>query len=193
MLEWLVDNQENYDIKWIRGNHDVWVYQYVAKHIENESWLYAGGRETKDQLDALFADEPHYRYEFIKCFDCSHLYYVDDNNRLFVHGGITHKEAGLEFSEDIYYWDRSMWKKALHFKAIDDRKLNEAVLPAFMQSYSKIFIGHNPTLSVGSSAPVFAGNVVNLDTGAGYFGPLTIMNVDTLQWYQSDLIPSLYD
>jgi serine/threonine protein phosphatase 1 len=34
--------------------------------------------------------------------------------------------------------------------------------------------------------------VWNIDTGAGWSGKLTIMNVDTKEYWQSDLISELY-
>ena len=37
-----------------------------------------------------------------------------------------------------------------------------------------------------------AANIWNLDTGAGFEGKLTIMNVDTKEYYQSDKLTTLY-
>jgi serine/threonine protein phosphatase 1 len=37
-----------------------------------------------------------------------------------------------------------------------------------------------------------AGNIYNLDTGAGHHGRLTIMNVITRQYWQSDPVKTLY-
>lgn len=40
--------------------------------------------------------------------------------------------------------------------------------------------------------PIHVCNVWNLDTGAGWSGKLTIMNVTTKEYWQSDLTPDLY-
>ena len=41
--------------------------------------------------------------------------------------------------------------------------------------------------------PMNSGGVWNLDTGAGYsYGKLSIMNIDTKQIFQSDLIEKIY-
>lgn len=40
--------------------------------------------------------------------------------------------------------------------------------------------------------PVRSSNVWNLDQGAGYEGKLTIMDVDTHEYWQSDIISDLY-
>ena len=37
-----------------------------------------------------------------------------------------------------------------------------------------------------------AGNIFNLDTGAGWDGKLTIMDIDTLRYWQSDNVKTLY-
>ena len=41
--------------------------------------------------------------------------------------------------------------------------------------------------------PMHAANVWNLDTGAGHDGKLTIMDVDTKQFWQSDAVTALYE
>jgi serine/threonine protein phosphatase 1 len=37
-----------------------------------------------------------------------------------------------------------------------------------------------------------AANIWNLDTGAGYNGKLTIMDIKTKEYWQSDLVTELY-
>ena len=35
-------------------------------------------------------------------------------------------------------------------------------------------------------------NVWNLDTGGGWSGKLTIMDIDSMEFWQSDFLPTLY-
>jgi hypothetical protein len=37
-----------------------------------------------------------------------------------------------------------------------------------------------------STRPLIMGNVVMMDTGGGDIGKLTIMNTETLEWWQSE-------
>jgi serine/threonine protein phosphatase 1 len=56
----------------------------------------------------------------------------------------------------------------------------------------RIFIGHSSTINWKTDRPMRAANVWNLDTGAGSGGRLTIMDVETREFWQSDLMRELY-
>jgi serine/threonine protein phosphatase 1 len=58
--------------------------------------------------------------------------------------------------------------------------------------YHEIYIGHTPTVRIGETIPVNAANVWNVDTGAAFKGPLTILDVDTKEFWQSDALNDLY-
>jgi hypothetical protein len=58
--------------------------------------------------------------------------------------------------------------------------------------YTKVFIGHTPTITARTSKPMNIGNVWNVDTGAAFYGPITIMNVETQEYWQSDYVFKLY-
>ena len=58
--------------------------------------------------------------------------------------------------------------------------------------YSVIYIGHTPTTRINQTTPVNKACVWNVDTGAAFKGPLTILNVETKAFFQSDLLPVLY-
>ena len=59
-------------------------------------------------------------------------------------------------------------------------------------NFNKVFIGHTSTLNWGKTEPMFAANVVNIDTGAGFNGKVTIMDTETGDYWQSDLVKDLY-
>lgn len=135
-------------------------------------------------------------------------YYVDDNKNLFVHGGINRHKPIKEQDPNVLMWDRDFWSSALQFH----HGMSTKVHPGTGNSYKfqiegdfkHIYIGHTSTenwsetkvtskdgvqLSVGSQpirVPMHAGIVTNGDTGAGWSGPLTIINTDNGEFWQSD-------
>lgn len=118
------------------------------------------------------------------------LYYKDDNrNAFFVHGGFDRYKSISDNKADdprIFHWDRSLWDKALSCKG--EQKLQT------VDDFKTIYIGHTSCyrLRGGFGKPVLSGGVWNLDTGAGWGGKLTIMDIDTNEFWQSDLVEELY-
>jgi serine/threonine protein phosphatase 1 len=74
-------------------------------------------------------------------------------------------------------------------------KRNKQHQPAFEMAtrFREIFIGHTSTTYWDTDKPMNAGNIWNVDTGAGNRGRLTIMEVSTKTYWQSDLVEDLYD
>ena len=64
--------------------------------------------------------------------------------------------------------------------------------PKRLTIYAEIYIGHTPVSKIGETTPIQMANIWNIDTGAAFTGPLTILDVDTKDYWQSDLLPSLY-
>jgi serine/threonine protein phosphatase 1 len=62
----------------------------------------------------------------------------------------------------------------------------------YAEEYKHIFIGHTSTTFAGSYQPLTIDKLTNLDTGAGGGGYLSIMDVDTHEYFQSDYVPDLY-
>ena len=58
--------------------------------------------------------------------------------------------------------------------------------------YKEIYIGHTPVTRIEQTIPVQMANVWNVDTGAAFKGPLTIINVDTKEFWQSEPLYKLY-
>lgn len=58
--------------------------------------------------------------------------------------------------------------------------------------YKEIYIGHTPTTNYNSIEPMFAYKLINVDTGAAFKGRLTILDIDSKEFWQSDLLPDLY-
>src|SRR5690606_8597348 len=112
-------------------------------------------------------------------------YHLDKQNRLFVHAGFTNPN-GLEheYFPKMYYWERTLWETAL---ALDKSMSSEDLFyPKRFNLYKEIYIGHTPVTRINKTVPVQMANVWNIDTGAAFKGPLTIINVDTKEFWQSD-------
>ena len=88
------------------------------------------------------------------------------------------------------YWDRTLWELALCLDENMDK--NSPIYPKRLKIYSEIFIGHTPVSKTKIVAPLCKNSVWNLDTGAGFSGVLTIMDITTKVFWQSDVLPELY-
>ena len=118
-------------------------------------------------------------------------YYLDDENRLFIHAGFTNpRGVTQEFFSPLFYWDRTLWEMALAM----DRKIDfdHHLYPKRLKLYKEIYIGHTPTTNYGESEPMNAINVWNIDTGAAFKGKISAMNIHTKTFFQSDELPTLY-
>lgn len=115
---------------------------------------------------------------------------------MFVHGGFNrhfYLDDKIYNGDDILMWDRDLWFAALSYKQIVDTTIIKKGKFKMQDSFKEIFIGHTTTMNWGTTEPMNACNIWNLDTGAGGTkGKLTIMNVDTKEYFQSDETGSLY-
>jgi len=106
------------------------------------------------------------------------LYYIDNQNRCFVHAGFNRSTPFYSQEEYNYYLDRSLWMQAMALK-------NENSEEGPLSGFSRIYIGHTSTTQWNSTVPLKAFEIINLDTGAGKNGKLTIMNLDNQEFWQS--------
>ncbi|WP_299207382.1 metallophosphoesterase, partial [uncultured Dokdonia sp.] len=70
----------------IRGNHDLWCGLWLEKGATNPIWLAHGGKETMTSYieTSLLTDNRHKAF-----FNELQDYYIDSENRLFLHAGFT--------------------------------------------------------------------------------------------------------
>jgi serine/threonine protein phosphatase 1 len=157
----------------ILGNHDEWCYQYLLNNTAPDEWILQGGKST---LDA-YKKHPKYKEKHLAFFKKAKLYYIDDANRLFIHGGFNPEIPFVEQRNDkkMMIWDRSVIKKAMEF----EQKNQE------FKEFKEIFIGHTPTQLYNENLPRKISNLWMLDTGVHISGQLTIMNIETLEFWQS--------
>ncbi len=175
----------------LRGNHDQLVLEWLTERNENldeNLWFRHGGEATVNAYRNVADD---IRSEHITFLESLQNYFIDDRNRLFVHAGFTNQHGVThEYFPRLLYWDRTLWELAL---ALDSRlPTSDPKYPARLKLYTAIFIGHTPVTRLGHLRPLRCANVWNVDTGAAFHGPLTLLDADTGSFWQSDPLPSLY-
>ncbi len=117
--------------------------------------------------------------------------YLDAENRLFLHAGFTNlKGIDYEYFPQTFYWDRTLWEMAQSLNP--DLQKKDSYYPKRLSHYKEIYIGHTPISKSGSEQPKKAANVWNIDTGAAFKGPLSMLDPDTKEVWQSDPVHTLY-
>ena len=106
------------------------------------------------------------------------------DDRIFVHGGFDPRQPIEAQHVSALVFDRELMIYAYRLNAISPEKQ--------ISMYKEIYLGHTPTTSLGVSIPLKLCNVWAMDTGAGWQGKLTIMDVSTKEYWQSDPTPQLY-
>ncbi|WP_298544337.1 metallophosphoesterase family protein [uncultured Aquimarina sp.] len=190
-IQKLIDLSISNKCVFIRGNHDLWCGLWLDKGATNPVWLAHGGQETINSYiqSGLLANNSHKRF-----FKELQNYYIDIENRLFIHAGFTSMHGvGREEYESNYYWDRTLWEAALLADKVEEKTLEEILTsPKRFNHYKEIYIGHTPTTDYKISEPIKAYNLWNIDTGAAFTGKLTILDIDSKEFWQSDPLTSLY-
>lgn len=109
--------------------------------------------------------------------------YFKLDNYLFVHAGLKlNIDIELQNNSDLY------WGRDLIYDFVERRNQNP-----ILKNYDKVFIGHTPVQNFfNMDKPLIIGNLYNLDTGAAFDGKITIYDLDTNNYYQSDAIMKMY-
>lgn len=187
-VNFLIDLRTRQRCTFIRGNHDELCNDWLKSGEHNPLWLQHGGGATLDSYSRVGQEVKSAHVNF---YDSLDNYYLDRENRLFIHAGFTNlKGVGQEYDPKTFYWDRTLWEMALSL----DRSLavENDFYPKRLTHYKEIFIGHTPVTRIGRTTPKKAANIWNIDTGAAFKGPLTIMDVATKEFWQSDPVYLLY-
>ncbi len=191
----------------LRGNHDDWMDTFCQTGHHPSDWDYGGKATVASYLEragnthsnvpgkCAFTDllKPTDIPERHQAFYANmQLYYTDKQGRCFVHGGF---DRFLPFAGQFpptYYWDRELWASALEWQTYE--RSNPGQCPFEIKTkFKEIYLGHSPTTHWNTTLPMQAANVYNLDTGAGGHGKLTIMEVATKKFWQSDPVEQLYE
>lgn len=188
VLDFLISLNQQQNCIFIRGNHDDLLHSWLNESKDNELWYKHGGESTVLAYVDVKMDKKQSHVEFLKTL---HNYHLDDRNRLFIHAGFTNLNGiDFEYFPKSFYWDRTLWETAL---ALDkNMKTSDLSYPKRLLLYDEIYIGHTPVTRINQTIPLQKANVWNLDSGAAFKGPLTIMDVDTKEYWQSEPLPNLY-
>jgi serine/threonine protein phosphatase 1 len=188
VIEYLMQLDVAHQCVFLRGNHDAWCEEWLEGWGASQDWLFHGGDATMKSYVGVGPSELKRHLEF---FNRMRYYYEDGNGRLFIHAGFSSVHGpALEHFESTCYWDRTLWEMAL---AVDDRIPRDSIFyPQRLLLYREIFIGHTPTTNYDIDIPMQRCNVWNLDTGAGFSGRITVMDVANKKYNQSDVVRQLY-
>ncbi|WP_405208752.1 metallophosphoesterase [Aquimarina sp. LLG6339-5] len=188
LVSFLIDLQKTHNCVFIRGNHDELCYTWLKEKKYNPEWIKHGGQATIDSYKSLSKEEIDTHLYF---YENLLNYYIDNHNRLYLHAGFTNIHGPhREYFSKLFYWDRTLWETAL---SIDPKlKKTDLAYPKRLLLFDEIYIGHTPVTRINKTTPVNATCIWNMDTGAAFKGPLTIMDIDTKEFWQSNPVYTLY-
>ena len=187
VLDFLISLESTHNCIFLRGNHDDLLMDWL-RGKDNELWHQHGGAAT---MKAYFRLTSEAKTKHIYFLQSLQNYHLDKKNRLFLHAGFTNMHGvAYENYPRLMFWDRTLWETAVSL----DKKLATTDLryPRRLLLYKEIYIGHTPVTKIGQTIPVSMANVWNIDTGAAFKGPLTVIDADTKEFWQSDPLPDLY-
>lgn len=161
----------------ILGNHDSWACHWMKTGAEVPIWWHQGGMRTAASYGFDYKSVPK---SHIKFLEEALPYYIDDQNRVFVHGGFDPSKPIQEQPIDILTWDRDL--------------LCDYAPKNIINGYKHVFVGHTTTQCFGNLLsiknclePLTFNNLTAMDTGGGWDGRLSILDVDTFQFWQSEI------
>ena len=164
-------------LDYLMGNHDYWTINWALNGSKPQEWVTQGGEIT---LRSYYRGMPSQHIDFFE----NAKWWLIDQNRLFVHAGIDPVLPIEKQDKETLIWDRDLLRLAHRLSIVQ---------PNFQfNPYREIYIGHTTTLVFHIKEPIQFCNVWAMDTGAGWSGKLSIMDIDTHEFWQSDLVSDLY-
>lgn len=158
----------------ILGNHDWWTLEWMRTGKIEPVWYSQGGDATVKSYENGVPEE------HLALLSKARLYYVYEN-KLFVHAGIDPFVPLEHQDQETFLWDRSLASLALHHYGRSSRRK--------ITSFDEVYIGHTP---IAYPKPIKSLEVWMMDTGAGWSGVLSMMNIDSKEIFTSDAVPTLY-
>lgn len=165
----------------IIGNHDYWLMDWLQFGSTPFIWTSQGGATTLKDYSSRMEEDASILDRHRDFFKKGVYYWIEDD-KLFVHGGIPKGKSVETSTSQELMWDRSLWERALSSKGA-------LKIPG---EFKEIYIGHTTTLIWRKTVPMRAVSLINMDTGGGYGGKLTIMNIESGEFFQSDSLEELY-
>jgi serine/threonine protein phosphatase 1 len=188
LLSYLIQLKEERDCIFVRGNHDDLVLDWFKTGNSNPKWLQHGGDSTMKAYETVNPTLKNLHHRFLENLT---NYHIDSQNRLFLHAGFANMHGpASEFHANTVYWDRTLWEMAL---AMDTSLTpSDHAYPDRLKLFNEIYIGHTPTTRIGETKPMNFANLWNIDTGAAFKGPISLVDIESKQVWQSDPVHELY-
>lgn len=187
-IRYLLQFSEKYTCIFIRGNHDELLYNYLKGKESSPMWLNHGGQSSIDSYAKLSEEEIKHHIQF---FEGLENFYIDDDNKLFLHAGFTNQKGPhYEYFPNTVYWDRTLWEMVCALDPTISRKDDK--YPKRLTLFNHIYIGHTPVTRIGFTKPTTFANVTNVDTGAAFKGTISILDTKTGALFQSTPVYKLY-
>jgi len=162
------------NLTYLMGNHDLWTLEWMTTGVRETLWGVQGGDATilsyRDGVPA----------QHINFFRESLLYYKLEN-KFFVHAGF---DPSIDISlqgMDVFLWDRQLARTALDFYLKNT--------PGRFTNFDEVYLGHTP---IPFLHPIKACDIWLMDTGAGWSGVLSMMDIESKEIFISDPLPQLY-
>ena len=191
VLDFLMEIGTKQNCIFLRGNHDELLLNWLTEDTENINetmWFKHGGEATVTAYGMVSESTINKHINFLKSLQ---NYYHDEQNRLFIHAGFTNMNGvTYEYFPKLFYWDRTLWETALALN--EDIGKDSFFYPKRFTLYDEIYIGHTPVTRIEQITPIKKACIWNVDTGAAFKGPLTIMDIATKEFWQSEPLPQLY-
>jgi serine/threonine protein phosphatase 1 len=162
------------NLVYVLGNHDWWTLEWMTSGEKEDIWFVQGGEAT---INSYPKGVPEDHVHFLT----SALPYFLDGQKLFVHAGIDPRRRLSEQDLDIFLWDRQLARTAFDFYIRNTK--------AKLTDFEEVYLGHTP---VPYKHPIQSCEVWLMDTGAGWSGVLSMMDIDSKEIFVSDEVPSLY-
>ncbi|MDX6180763.1 metallophosphoesterase family protein [Flavobacterium sp. Fl-77] len=188
VIDFLMHLTQKQECIFIRGNHDVWCHEWLKNGVVNDIWFLHGGKSTIESYQNINSVVKERHFDF---FENMKDYFVDEYNNLFIHAGFSSMHGPeKEHYASNFSWDRTLWEMGLTM----DRRIQKDSLsyPKRLLLYNEIYIGHTPTIHYNIEIPMQGCNVWNIDTGAGFYGKLTCLDIETKAFWQSDVVQTFY-
>lgn len=190
------------------GNHDIWLQNWLVTGQAPLLWTMQGGEASIGSFERAKVGEDE-RMEIAEWFR-SWPYVLSLDDCYIMHGGpggglceeeldrLAHmhrpESEGLDAAWDV--WSRTaqasvIWDRDAYMEAVRDTQLHPHARKSRRRLRSTVFVGHT---EIPRQRPFISRlhGLVNVDTGAGSYGRLTILDMDTMRWFSSDRSMDLY-
>ena len=186
------------NLKAVIGNHDIYLQNWLYSGIKDTNWThYLGGNKTVQDITYRNKITSTEKLMIADWLNSIPLVRVEERY-IIMHGGIPYRSTMKDL---LNYQERKRQRCSFLSKEDQPAWDRDYMLSAYSEEYPEIkdemfykvdpfdtdkmiFVGHTPTLD-GKPFISEKYHLVALDTGSGHNGPLTLMDMDTLEYWQS--------